>query len=334
MKNIFTFIAAVLAFSSIIFTGCTDLLTPDPSNPIGSGNQNSNVKVSIISPTSDDSISYGNHEVLYTVTPSQGINFFELHVNGKFSKYYPANPDGSKPKIMLSIDSSKINTKISFFLVYFDKDNSSATSNTVSNLVITEDRNPPFEPYNLSITPIGNTSVNIAWKDSSKGEVGYEIYRRDGFFGDYVLRFVAPPKTFNLNDNNLDLTNTVYYYYVRSVNKYGKSAPSKTVNTSGVGTSGNILPPTNLSATVVSTSTSSVRVDLTWTDNSNNENIFKIERRTSWSAFETIGSVGPNIEKFSDSKGVVMGLEYFYRIKAFSSTDSSWSNTVSVVTNP
>ncbi|MCH7973801.1 MAG: fibronectin type III domain-containing protein, partial [Bacteroidetes bacterium] len=118
-------------------------------------------------------------------------------------------------------------------------------------------------------------------------------------------------------------------------NKFGFSEFSDEVNTAGAGGgggSGGIAPPTNLSGVALS----STVVKLIWQDNSNNENYFKIERNdnwTVWSKFETIATVVSNITTFTDdTKGLAGGHEFLYRIKAYSNSDSSWSNVASVTT--
>ena len=72
------------------------------------------------------------------------------------------------------------------------------------------------------------------------------------------------------------------------------------------------------------------RIDLSWTDNSNNETGFKIQRKLgaggTWSQIDT---VGPNVTSFTDT--AVMGnATYYYRVCAYNADgDSSWSNEAS-----
>jgi PKD repeat protein len=88
--------------------------------------------------------------------------------------------------------------------------------------------------------------------------------------------------------------------------------------------------PTNLTAAAVSSS----RVDLTWTDNSANENGFKIERCTgaSCSNFTQIGAAGSNIKSFSNT-GLKRSTTYRYRVRAYNTSgNSGYSNTANVTT--
>jgi subtilisin family serine protease len=89
-------------------------------------------------------------------------------------------------------------------------------------------------------------------------------------------------------------------------------------------------PPAALAAAPVSAS----RIDLTWTDGSDNEDGFQIERcqMSGCSGFAVVGQVGPNVTSFSDP-GLSAGLTYAYRVSAFNRGGSSaYSNSVEATT--
>ncbi len=90
--------------------------------------------------------------------------------------------------------------------------------------------------------------------------------------------------------------------------------------------------PTGLSAAVISSS----QINLSWTDNSNNETIFKIERKTgSGGTYSQIGTVGANVTTYSDNNGLLPGTTYNYRVKANNFVgDSAPSNEVPATTPP
>ena len=86
--------------------------------------------------------------------------------------------------------------------------------------------------------------------------------------------------------------------------------------------------PSDLAATAGSAS----RIDLSWTDNSDNEEQFQIQR-DSGSGFQGIASVGADSTAFSDS-GLDPVAEYTYRIRATNSTGASeWTGGVSATTD-
>jgi hypothetical protein len=87
--------------------------------------------------------------------------------------------------------------------------------------------------------------------------------------------------------------------------------------------------PSNLTATAVSSST----IDLSWTDNANDETSFNIERSLDGN-FSPLISVGANVVSYSDT-GLSPDTIYWYRVNAENASGTSaWSNTASATTPP
>ncbi len=88
--------------------------------------------------------------------------------------------------------------------------------------------------------------------------------------------------------------------------------------------------PTSLAATAVSGS----QINLTWTDNADNETGFKIERciGADCTDFAQITTVGANVTSYSNT-GLTASTSYSYRVRAYNAAgDSAYSNTASAVT--
>jgi hypothetical protein len=82
--------------------------------------------------------------------------------------------------------------------------------------------------------------------------------------------------------------------------------------------------PSALTASAASASS----VDVDWTDNSNNEDGFKVERREGQTGtFQEVGQVGPDVVSFVDT-GLAAQTEYCYRAWSFNSDGSSTSSNV------
>jgi hypothetical protein len=80
--------------------------------------------------------------------------------------------------------------------------------------------------------------------------------------------------------------------------------------------------PSNLIATAVSQN----QINLTWQDNSNNEQGYKIERKTQGGSYSQIGQVGADVQSYSD-QSLGSGTTYCYRVKAYNADgDSAPSN--------
>ena len=88
--------------------------------------------------------------------------------------------------------------------------------------------------------------------------------------------------------------------------------------------------PSNLATTVGS----SIQINLTWTDNSDNEDEFKIERKIAGGTFSELASVSPNTTSYSDNN-LSPSTAYTYRILASNQIgNSSFSTEISATTNP
>ena len=298
-----------------------------PSNPDLNSNDNNLVK--IIYPASNDSIGIGITRIEYSLSTPWSLKFMELYINGTFTGNFPPNQDGSKPAISFDLSKDLIGTSFSYYLIYYDTNETSAKSNEISNVHVFESVDPPFAPYNLKLIKLSETSLNLSWSDSSLKVDGYEIWRNFNFVGGYQKLMNVGSNVFNINDENLNPTGT-YSYKVRGFNKFGMSKFSNEINTIDAGSSGNLYPPTDLVALALGP----MLVKLSWKDNSLNENYFVIERRRTNEIFTKVGMVNRDITVYTDSlNGLVAGAEYYYRIKSFSNSDSAWSNEAFVQTS-
>lgn len=90
---------------------------------------------------------------------------------------------------------------------------------------------------------------------------------------------------------------------------------------------GSFAAPSNLTAIAMGKK----RINLSWADNSTGERGFRIERSTNGQSFSRIATVGPGVTSFSNT-GLRAGRIYYYRVCAYtSSTNSGYSNIVSVI---
>jgi subtilisin family serine protease len=94
----------------------------------------------------------------------------------------------------------------------------------------------------------------------------------------------------------------------------------------------NSLPAPNAPTALLATAASGTRVNLSWTDQSNNELGFALERSSDGVTYYLADSVGAGDANYSDLT-VQPGNTYFYRVRAYNPGGSSgYANTVSVTT--
>lgn len=307
----------------LIVTGCS----VSPTDPAQGGT--GSLKITILSPAANDTIS-GPLEIKYKVEGAGNVKFIEFYVNGTFVWNFAPNPDGTAPKIVWYIEPSLVGETVSLYIIYYDQNGNSAKSNEVESLLVAESVTLPEAPKNVNVLLLSQTSANISWESASTGIEIFEVWRKTGLFGEFEFHLSVPGTEFNTNDTGL-IPDTIYFYKVRAKNKHGFSEFSLDANTAGIGGTGGIKPPTNL----VAVARGKELVRLTWNDNSNNENYFKIERRTTYTNFEAVGFAGANSTAFTDSaNGLIAGVTYFYRVKVVSGSDSAWSNVSSAMTYP
>jgi subtilisin family serine protease len=211
----------------------------------------------------------------------------------------------------------------------FNGAGNSAYSNTASATTQSPPPTPPAAPTNLSASATSSTAINLTWTDNANNENGFTVERSTDNATFTQIASIAANST-SYSDTGL-AASTTYYYRVRAFNGAGNSAYSNTA--SATTQSPPPTPPaapTNLSASA----TSSTAINLTWTDNANNENGFTVERSTDNATFTQIASIAANSTNYSDT-GLTASTTYYYRVRAFNGAgNSAYSNTASATTQP
>ncbi len=181
----------------------------------------------------------------------------------------------------------------------------------------------PVAPSNLSAAANGSTIINLTWSDNSNNENGFGIERSADSLSGYSIRQQINANSTSYADSGLT-DGAKYFYRVYAFNTGGNSSYSNIASAITV-----LKAPTNLNGS------GSSKINLTWTNNSSNELGSIIERKQgaagTYSAIDTAAS---NAAAFTDST-VVVGQNYYYRVKAYNSlVQSAYSNEFSItVTN-
>ncbi|WP_024772528.1 cellulase family glycosylhydrolase [Aquimarina macrocephali] len=186
----------------------------------------------------------------------------------------------------------------------------------------------PVAPGSLSATSNSNNQINITWADNSSNEDEFEVERSADSTSGWVSIANVSANMTNYLDAGLT-ANTTYYYRVKAKNTGGSSEYSNIANATTL--SGGTAPeaPTSL----VITTTISTQIDLGWTDNANNEDLFRIERSANGtSGWTSVGTTTINTSSYADT-GLTSNTTYYYRVRAENTIgNSAYSNTVNVTT--
>lgn len=135
----------------------------------------------------------------------------------------------------------------------------------------------------------------------------------------------------SIKDCTWDLTATL----ATITKKSGYTGRITKIAGTGLTIAKNIIPPvppaspSGLSATAISSS----QINLSWTDNSNTESGYKIERKIgTGGTYTQVADIGRDVIAHSDI-GLTKGTTYYYKIKAYNSFgDSTYSNEANATT--
>ncbi|GEM_PF-3885993 len=184
-----------------------------------------------------------------------------------------------------------------------------------------------------NLTPPGNLqtlnnqigTLTLGWTDKSDSEDGFIIERAEDDTANFNLLTMVSANTQSYLDNSVK-EGRKYFYRVKAYNQQIESAYS---NIDTVITASNpINAPSNLDGDTSLTNA----VVLTWSDNSNNEKGFIIERQNTQTEndFSTIDTVGENIASYTDTYLISSG-QYKYRVYAYNLvTQSNYSPVLTI----
>jgi len=180
---------------------------------------------------------------------------------------------------------------------------------------------PPAGPTDLTVAAVDPQTNDLTWTDNSAVEDGYEVQRSDGITGYSVVAQLAANST---GYRDVGVTGGATYR-VRATKDGGGSNYSNVAST---------VAPSAPAGVGAMPAWSSTAVGITWTDNSTNENGFRVERSTdgggNWLTAGTTGADPPYLywpNKFVDG-GRTSEQEVCYRVIAFNSAgESPPSNT-------
>ncbi len=185
----------------------------------------------------------------------------------------------------------------------------------------------PAAPTGLTAAAINSRRVDLAWADHSGGETGFKIERRVSPSDPWVVVGTSSANVTAYEDRQVR-EETTYYYRVLAYNIGGDSAPSSVASATTP-----ILTIPEAPSGLLAAAVSSFIIDLSWTDNSYDEDGFRVERKTgAGGTWAQVASVGPDVAAHRDP-GLAEDTTYVYRVRAYNDAgESSYSNEASETT--
>lgn len=191
------------------------------------------------------------------------------------------------------------------------------------------DANSPDIPNNLAVTGTTLNSISLSWaQGQTKPVKQFELQRStDGMNYEKITNLPNTATTFT--DANL-YDGATYYYRIRSMGEnattisgWSNVATGKTLSTPGIP-----LAPAYLTADDIK----DTAISLKWTDRSDDETGFSLERSRDNVLFEEIKTFPANTKAYVDTT-VWAGSYFYYRISAIKDKiKSAYSNTLTVLT--
>ena len=206
----------------------------------------------------------------------------------------------------------------------------SATSNEVSASTLTC---PPAAPSALAVSGTTATSVTLSWTDNATNETGFQIERTGGTGGAATFSRASSASNPTTFTDSTAVCATTYTYKVRATNAGGESAYTATVTASTAACPPNA--PSNLTAAASTGVGGALRVELSWSDNSNNETGFEIHRTDASGTVAVFnrGAASANPTTYTDG-AAVCGQTYTYKVRASNGGGASAYSGTAVASTP
>jgi hypothetical protein len=183
---------------------------------------------------------------------------------------------------------------------------------------------PPETPTDLIATATGETTISLQWVDNASTETAFYLESSPSGAENWQVIKVTGANVTTETHTGL-LCDVTYDYRVRAFRSGdGQYSDYSSVASATLDDCTTPAAPSNL----YTSSPSSGRIDLFWTDNSPNEHNFRVERSLDGASWQTLGTVAPNTITYPD-KTVTCDVPYSYRVIAANSAgDSAPSNVV------
>ncbi|MBX7120140.1 MAG: pre-peptidase C-terminal domain-containing protein [Gemmatimonadaceae bacterium] len=175
---------------------------------------------------------------------------------------------------------------------------------------------PPGVPASFAASVVSASRVDLSWADTTSNETGFQVERCTGTgCSGFGLRATLAAGATSFTDDSV-VVGSSYRYRVKAVGVAGTSVEAGPVLAAVLLPA----PPAGLSAATIS----GTQVNLAWTDASDNETTFRIERCSGvgCTAFTEVGFVTAGTNTYNDQTVAAEG-DYRYRVRARNAVGNS-----------
>ncbi|MEX2157050.1 MAG: hypothetical protein WD773_09445 [Gemmatimonadales bacterium] len=190
-------------------------------------------------------------------------------------------------------------------------------------------------PASLSASAVSHNQIDLTWQDNSSNESGFEVHRSiTGPSGAYTLRATTGANITSYSDAGVD-PSTQYCYKVRAFRTTGGNTSYSAFSTTACATTfAPPLPPVNAPSEMAVVPLTSEHISVSWIDNSDNEDGFRVERSAaSTGPWTFVSTFGPNATSFTLG-GLATEQQVCYRALAFNAQGTSAFSNVDCTTPP
>jgi len=266
------------------------------------------------------SITFGAVFLAWTDNSGNELGFTIQRKKGATGTYADIGTVGPNATTYIDSDTALLDgTKYYYKVCATNVAGNSPFSNEVNGITLLK------TPTGLSATAVSSSQINLTWTDNSLAEDGYKIEQSPVDNLHYTQIGIVGSNQTSYSATGLS-AGTKYYYRVRAYNAIATSAYSSEKNATTL--SSIPVAPSGLTITALLSS----KIIIAWTDNSNNETGFKVQRKGATGGYTDITTTGANATTYSNT-GLTDGTLYYYRVCATNSAgDSAYSNEVSGTT--
>lgn len=191
--------------------------------------------------------------------------------------------------------------------------------------------NPLPAPTNLVAMALSASSIALQWQDNSADETAFYVYRGTTQFGPYSFIASVGGGISSYSDDALT-PQTTYFYRVTAFRNVDEVDVESAETNEANATTLTALPglPTSVQAVALN----STDIDITWQDNSDNEDGFRLYRGLTSDALSLVQTLGAGVT-VRHATGLSPDTTYWWAVEAFNAAGSSGlTSPLSATTEP